>query len=156
MEIALSLLLRAGGPFTVTDAHRKVERQDEVYLLFLHPVQRHKDPYVVHRCLVELLDALLATEDNDRGCPVPVLAIVGDRAHIFHRGRQRVVIVGDCVEVEPKKKKKEGTKSQRKGGIGSRQKPQANVSDFAASEESLGGTLLSISIIILSLEFGER
>ena len=106
MEIALSLLLRAGGPVTVTDAHRKVERQDEVYLLFLHPVQRHKDPYVVHRCLVELLDALLATEDNDRGCPVPVLAIVGDRAHIFHRGRQRVVIVGDCVEVEPKKKKR--------------------------------------------------
>lgn len=115
MEIALSLLLSAGVPVTVTDAHREVERQDEVYLLFLHPVQRHKDPYVVHRCLVELLDALFASEDNDRGCLVPVPAIVGDHAHIIHRGGQCVIIVGKCVEMEPKKKKREHQKSTKKG-----------------------------------------
>ena len=54
------------------------------------------------------------------------------------------------------RKKKERTKSQRKTGKGLRQKPQANISDFAASEESLGGTRESVSRIMLSSVFGER
>ncbi len=43
--------------------------------------------------------------------------------HVFNRGGQRLVVLGNGVEVEPNKK--ERTKSQRKTGKGSAQEPQA-------------------------------
>ena len=66
MESALGFhILLLGTCVAGADAHGKVERQDEIDPLFLHSVQRHEDPYVVHGRRIKLLDALLATEDGD-------------------------------------------------------------------------------------------
>jgi hypothetical protein len=55
-----------------------------------------------------------------------------------------------------KKKKKRAHKVNEKREKVRDRSPKANVSDFAASEESWGETLLSVSRMMLSLEVWER